>query len=195
MTPQPMKPHGLAGRLFAPMMERLNQHAYRAAAAHIALVPQGRFLEIGFGTGALLARLAKTCPDVELCGVELSPLMRAQAEKRLRAHKRVDLRLDSGAVLSWPDDHFDAVAALHCFQFWPDPGTSLSEIARVLKPGGRLVVILRHHPPGRVPGWLPNPLSKGPAELDDLAGLCARLGLAECDRGSVGQSPLFVARK
>ena len=68
----------------------------------------------------------------------------------------------------------DAAVALHCFQFWPDPARCARELLRVLVPGGRLVLILRMHRPGRAPAWLPNPIRRS---ADEPAG--ARRGLAD----------------
>jgi ubiquinone/menaquinone biosynthesis C-methylase UbiE len=61
--------------------------------------------------------------------------------RRLIAAGRVDIRHGPVASLPFPDAMFDLVTAAETCYFWPDPVENLREIRRVLKPGGRLLLI------------------------------------------------------
>lgn len=197
-APLPMRPEGLRGRLFGAVMERMNAPAYRRAVE--ALRPQRgqRFLEIGFGTGGLLARLIESAPDLSIAGVDPTETMLRVASRKkalMAASGRVDLRLGSDAPLPWSSASFDGVAALHSFQFWPDPRRSLDEIVRVLKPGGALVLILRDHS-DRPPAWLPNPLSRSGRERDAARDLLHEFDFDEVrDDAPLQGAHVLTARK
>jgi SAM-dependent methyltransferase len=67
---------------------------------------------------------------------------------RLVAGGRLELLVGDGITLPLPDDTADAVVGVHTIYFWPDPAATLGEAARVLRPGGRLVLAYRagEHP-------------------------------------------------
>jgi len=166
-------------------MERLNAGAYRRALQMLDPARDAAILEVGFGTLRLIEMLADRVADGRVAGVDPTETMVAVARNRpaLRAAAaRVDLRVGEASRLPWPDASFAAVAAVHCFQFWPDPLAGLGEIRRVLRPGERLVLILRRHRPGRAPAWLPNPISRS---ADEIAGTRAAL----VEAGFIVQNP------
>ena len=101
------------------------------ALEELALAPGERFLEIGFGGGALLRAARKGGADVS--GVDVSEAMVARA-------KPLDVHLASAEVLPFPVGHFAKAASLNSLYFWPEPERALGEIARVLRPGARLLV-------------------------------------------------------
>lgn len=101
------------------------------ALEELALVPGERFLEIGFGGGALL-RAAKAA-SAKVSGVDVSEAMIGRA-------KGLDVHLASAEALPFADRTFDKAASLNSLYFWPDPERALGEIARVLRPGGRLLL-------------------------------------------------------
>jgi SAM-dependent methyltransferase len=193
-----MRPQGLSGRLFGVVMERLNAPAYARALEELAPRAGERFLEIGFGTGRLAELVLAAAPDVHVAGVDPTPTMLDVARRRAgvrSAGDRADLRLGNDAVLPWADASFDGVAALHSFQFWPDPSRSLREIARVLRPGGRLVLLLRDHA-RRAPAWLPNPLSRSGDEAAAAARLLDAGGFVDVrEAGPAGSSRVLVGRR
>jgi SAM-dependent methyltransferase len=101
------------------------------AMEELAPGPGDRFLEIGFGGGALLR--AAEAAGAEVSGVDVSEAMVTRA-------KGADVHLASADALPFPDRRFNKAASLNSLYFWPDPERALAEIARVLRPGGRLLI-------------------------------------------------------
>jgi len=166
-TPQPMRPHGLAGRLFATAMEWLNEETYRWTVTQLNPIKPQSLFELGFGTGRCLELAASKLPLKQVYGVDPSVLMVRQATKRMRKFQRsiaADLRQGDDSSVLWPHARFDAIIALHSFQFWPDPAATFAALHRQLSPQGRLVMVLRKHGK-RPPQWLPNPISRSDDEI------------------------------
>jgi SAM-dependent methyltransferase len=174
---QAMRPHGIVGRLFACLMENMNEKAYRWTIDHLRDRRPERFYEIGFGTGRLLELAADTLGTRRLRGVDPSKLMVETATNRLRKFKRkadIDLRVGDDTSSFWGGEKFDAVAALHSFQFWADAPATLGRVREQLSPGGSLVIVLRRHGKNP-PSWLPNPISRS---RDEIASTKAALAVA-----------------
>ena len=100
---------------------------------------QGEVLEVAVGTGRNLPFYPK---DVRLTGIELSPKMLDVASRRAGALGR-EANLLAGDVqdLSFPDASFDTVVATLAFCTIPDDRRAVAEAARVLRPGGRLLLL------------------------------------------------------
>ncbi|NLB52451.1 MAG: methyltransferase domain-containing protein [Syntrophomonadaceae bacterium] len=95
-------------------------------------------LDVGCGSGTLLAMIKKEFPDIQAAGIDLSEKMIAQAKMLLGS----DILLQAGDVdqMPWPDNTFDLLVCNASFHHYPDPQRSLQEMQRVLKPQGRLVM-------------------------------------------------------
>jgi ubiquinone/menaquinone biosynthesis C-methylase UbiE len=193
---QAMHPAGVRGRIFATLMEWLKTPAYRRAVALIDPAPNDTLLEIGFGTGALLSMLAPRVPGGLLAGVDPSALMVHQARRRLikfATRVRVDLRCGSDREIHWPVGHFSHVVALHSFQFWPEPELTLRKIKTVMRPGAKLILILRSHRRHK-PEWLPNPISRSADEVEGTVAALEMAGLHHVRRlADVGSSAVIMA--
>ncbi|MGH8273290.1 MAG: class I SAM-dependent methyltransferase [Gammaproteobacteria bacterium] len=100
--------------------------------------PRERILDVGCGTGVALARIAADRPTARLSGIDLTPEMLAYARRRLPAAAR--LAHADARRLPFADASFDAALNLSMLHYLGDPATALSEMARVLAPGGRLIV-------------------------------------------------------
>ena len=100
---------------------------------------RGEVLEIAVGTGRNLPFYPA---DVRLTGIELSPEVLAFARRRARESGiEVDLRAGDAQDLPFPDAHFDTVVATLALCTIPDDRQAVTEAARVLRPGGRLLLL------------------------------------------------------
>jgi ubiquinone/menaquinone biosynthesis C-methylase UbiE len=102
-----------------------------------------RVLEVGCGPGHLSGRLARR--GLVVTGVDLDPAMieraRANAERASQdAGRRPSFVVGDVAALPFPDASFDLVVSTLSLHHWADKQASLTEIARVLSPGGRALV-------------------------------------------------------
>jgi ubiquinone/menaquinone biosynthesis C-methylase UbiE len=190
-----MHPSGMAGRVFGVAMEALNERAYRAALKALAPSPSERILEIGFGTGRFAELLLEFDTSISVAGVDPTATMVETAKRRrkiLAAGARADLRQGDASSLPWSDGHFDAVVAIHSFQFWPDPHRSVREILRVSGHGRRLLLVLRKH--GRnAPAWLPNPLSRQGNEIRATTDFLETAGFEVTRLEDAGSSAMLLA--
>ena len=99
-------------------------------------------LDCGVGTGALSQALIRVLPvPFALTAVDLSPRMLEQAQNALQGtNADVTLRQANATALPYSSNTFDMVMTAHLLEHLADPAVALSEMVRVLKPGGRLVV-------------------------------------------------------
>jgi SAM-dependent methyltransferase len=178
--PQPMLPHGFAGRIFGWIMETVSASNYRWVITRLKEFAPRTYLEIGFGTGALAELVAREIKPSVLCAVDPSELMFKKVKRRLKKFAKktkIDLKLGNDTNLDWADGSFDAIVASHSFQFWSDPVTTLEKLRRLITPRGRVVFVLRNH--GRAKSansWLPNPISKSGNEIEGLKQAIADAG-------------------
>ncbi len=111
----------------------------------------GRVLEIGFGPGHLQVAINEA--GLEAFGLDESRQMARQARRRLRrGGYPVQLVNGYAQILPFPSDAFDCVAATFPSEYIFEPQT-LAEIRRLLRPGGKLVLIPSAWITGQ--GWLP----------------------------------------
>jgi len=116
-----------------------------AALARAALHPDAVTADIGAGTGFIAQGLASRVAKVYV--IDNSPEMLAVARKNLAAFDNVEYRLADGMRLPLPDASLDAVLANMYLHHVSDPLAALREMARLLKPGGRLVITdMDRHP-------------------------------------------------
>jgi ubiquinone/menaquinone biosynthesis C-methylase UbiE len=100
-------------------------------------------LEVGFGGGDLINRMAPLVGRGRIVGVDFSPEMTAMCAKRFDAlvrAGRVELRCASVEDLPCACDEFTKACSVNTIYFWSDPVVSLKELRRTLREGGRLVV-------------------------------------------------------
>ncbi len=124
--------------VFGAVFERGRQAAV-AAAERIG----GRILEVGVGTGISLPLYSRNC---RLCGIDISAPMLRKAQERVTQLKLTNVEglwVMDAEQLSFPDRSFDVVVAQYVITTVPNPEATLVEFARVLKPGGEIVLVSR----------------------------------------------------
>ncbi|WP_170386176.1 class I SAM-dependent methyltransferase [Ruegeria atlantica] len=100
----------------------------------------GKVLEVGVGTGLSLENYG---PETQVAGIDFSEDMLQKARDKvsnMSLSHVAELRQMDARALDFPDNHFDTVAAMHVLSVVPEPEKVMAEIARVCKPGGRVVI-------------------------------------------------------
>jgi ubiquinone/menaquinone biosynthesis C-methylase UbiE len=113
----------------------------RRAAAAAARLVGGRIFEIGVGTGLSFDDYDAS---TEITGIDLSEPMIARARKRLLSGRYPfvkDLRVMDAAALAFAEETFDCVVAQFVITLVEHPKSVLSECARVLRPGGQIILV------------------------------------------------------
>lgn len=152
--------------IYDPIFGAFTRGPGRAAIAEINKLPPGRVIELGVGTGLSLPFYDRRH---RIVGVDLSPDMLSRAEKRVSAerlsHVEALLEMDA-AHLRFPDQSFDAAMAMFVITVVPDPDGVLAEIGRVVRPGGRVVLVNHFSVEHGVRAFVERWLSRfGPARL------------------------------
>ncbi|AXK44854.1 class I SAM-dependent methyltransferase [Brachybacterium saurashtrense] len=137
-----VRPEGPAGHAGAELMARTGVAMADEAVATLDPASDGQVLEIGFGPGLALQRLAAVVSAGHVTGVDPSTVMHRHARERNRAAieaGRMTLVHGTAAQLPVRAESVDAVLAIDNLHFWPDISHGLGEVVRVLRPGGRFV--------------------------------------------------------
>ncbi|MGH9092718.1 MAG: class I SAM-dependent methyltransferase [Acidimicrobiales bacterium] len=131
----PRYEHGRLGELHREIADRAADLALAAGA------PPQRVLDVGCGTGYLLRSLAARLPEAgRLTGVDPAPGMVGVATAAA-GDARIGCAVAVAEHLPFPDGAFDLVVSTTSFDHWSDQRAGLAECARVLAPGGRLVLV------------------------------------------------------
>jgi demethylmenaquinone methyltransferase/2-methoxy-6-polyprenyl-1,4-benzoquinol methylase len=132
----------------------------RAMVSALAPAPGERILDVATGTGMVAAELL-ACADCSVVGVDQSPQMLAAARVRFATVERAaDSTVDAGAgrarveliegeaeALPFADASFDALTFTYLLRYVDDPPATMRELARVVRPGGRVASLEFGVPP------------------------------------------------
>jgi ubiquinone/menaquinone biosynthesis C-methylase UbiE len=113
------------------------------ALERLALPPDGRVLEVGFGGGYLLGRMAGIVTDGSLAGVDASPAMVRFCSRRFRpliAAGKIELKCAKAESLPYPSGGFARACSVNSIFYWEDAPRAFSEMWRVLEANGLLVI-------------------------------------------------------
>jgi ubiquinone/menaquinone biosynthesis C-methylase UbiE len=123
----------------------------------VAPEPGTRLLDAGCGSGWLSRLIAQRFPDCEVVGVDINPDYVAYATRKAEEAGLGNLRYRVGALgdLPFEAESFDTIWSLMVLMFLPDRAGAIADLARLLKPGGRLVTgqqaVPRHANSPRIP--------------------------------------------
>src|SRR5512132_532909 len=167
-------PTGAVGHVAGWIMGRRSSNVARNRwAVHLLDVQlTDRVIELGCGPGVAIAALATRAIRGLVVGVDHSQVMIGQARRRNRAAIRAGrVRLIHTPVerLSISDGPFNAALAVNTVGMWPDPTARLRELARLLRPGGRIAVVSQPRCPGAT-------TATSAAAANELAGLLTEAG-------------------
>ena len=136
-------PSNIAGKwVLAPLWNRRNMALNDVALAKLDLRPDDRVLEVGFGGGYLLGRIAAVVTEGSIAGVDVSEAMVAYCRQQHRSTiltGRLNLCCGTAEALPYPAAQFDKVCTVNSVFYWNDAPRAIAEIGRVLKGNGLLV--------------------------------------------------------
>ena len=167
---QASHPSGVLGRIIGRAMVKDTAHSNDRAIDLLSLAESSTVLDVGFGQGRTAELLVTEGHRV--LGVDVSVTMVSQAQSRNRAacnDGRAELVHGDGRTVPFDDSSADAALTAHTIYFMDDPLFTLSEICRVLRPGGRLVIACRVTN-DELPGWVDSEVYRffSSSEIEEL---------------------------
>jgi phosphatidylethanolamine/phosphatidyl-N-methylethanolamine N-methyltransferase len=147
-------------RQFTPAYELLFPLLVRkriwSAIRQLNLRPGTRTLEVGVGTGTSLQAYPH---DVQVTGIDLSQEMLAVAKRKIAEENWNHIQVQQGNAekLEFDDASFDCVTSFHTVSVVSNPESMMREIARVVRPGGKVLVINHFRSPRP---WLANMIDR-----------------------------------
>jgi demethylmenaquinone methyltransferase / 2-methoxy-6-polyprenyl-1,4-benzoquinol methylase len=143
-----------ARELFAPLGPTYDRYArllsfgqdprWRAFLVSRVPRPAKRVLDVATGTGAVAIELARAVPERTVVGLDQSAEMLAAGRVRVETAglgDRIELREARAELLPFADGEFDALTFTYLLRYVDDPGATLRELARVVRPGGTIAML------------------------------------------------------
>jgi len=135
-------------RYFSKVYDRINPFFYAdhmlESVIEMASLSEGdRVLEVGCGTGFTTTGIAEKVRQKDIVAIDLTP---EQMEKAIEKLPNVNYIRGDAENLPFKDNSFDASISAGSIEYWPNPQRGISEMARVTKPGGRVVVLAPRKP-------------------------------------------------
>jgi demethylmenaquinone methyltransferase/2-methoxy-6-polyprenyl-1,4-benzoquinol methylase/phosphoethanolamine N-methyltransferase len=181
--------------LFAALLMLGRAGALRDRTIELARIAHGDdVLDVGCGTGenAMRAKV-RTRPSGSVAGIDPAPEMIAVArQKAAQAGLEIDYRVAAVEALPFADATYDVVVSSLMVHHLPEDlkPRALAEIRRVLKPGGRLIVVDFQQPSSRLgrlaPVWLLHRSVEDHSSLQELPALLTAAGFSEIEARDTG---------
>jgi SAM-dependent methyltransferase len=138
------KPEGDTGRFVGIKMNERHLPLWQWGLSHITINENDIILDAGCGGGEAIKLLAEHSPKGMIYGIDHSSEMvklSVETNRDLIGKNRVRICEASVSQLPFPDNTFDLVTAFETYTFWPDIMNDLQEVRRVLKPGGKFLLV------------------------------------------------------
>jgi len=140
------KPTGNLGRFVGWLMSFKNKDRASWTFENLKLKPTDVVLEVGYGPGSTLKKVADNLTTGFVAGIDHSEVMLDQATKRNKKHidqKRVKLECGTVWHLDYPEEHFDIIFGSNVHFFWENPIKEFQKLYSFLKQGGRLIMVFQ----------------------------------------------------
>jgi ubiquinone/menaquinone biosynthesis C-methylase UbiE len=138
------RPTGVQGRAVAALMNKEHNLLSTWGLNHIKIEPAFTVLDVGCGGGKTIGKLAKRTVQGRVFGIDYSKDMveySKEENKKLVDEARVVLIGGSVEKMGFPANFFDLVTAIETYYFWPNLTKAFQEINRVLKQGGKILIV------------------------------------------------------
>ncbi len=138
------KPTGRLGRLLAWAMNFSHSMLTNWGLKHVLIEEHYTILDVGCGGGGTVHKLAGIALEGKVYGIDLSEasvIVSRRTNKQFIKMGRVEIQNSSVSCLPFSDNMFDLVTAVNTYYYWPDLVSDMKEVLRVLKPGGKLMVL------------------------------------------------------
>ncbi|MGH9430465.1 MAG: class I SAM-dependent methyltransferase [Terriglobia bacterium] len=109
------------------------------------LQPDDSILDVGCGTGWLARRIAPLLPQGRVVGMDVADEMSRRATQASNGFANVQFITGSVSKIPWASPDFTKVFSVESAYYWPDPGASLREIFRVLRPSGSAWILINYY--------------------------------------------------
>jgi len=140
------------GRVVLWLMNRRHSNLTDWGLEHVPIRERDTILDVGCGGGRTVSKLAAAAGKGTVSGIDFSEESVAAASRfnrKLVELRRIEIRQASVSDLPFADNGFDLVTAVETHFWWQDIGAGMREIFRVLKPGGRMVIIAEFYNGGK----------------------------------------------
>jgi ubiquinone/menaquinone biosynthesis C-methylase UbiE len=111
---------------------------------HLSIGKRDTILDVGCGGGGTIQKLAKKATSGKVYGIDFSTesvMVSRKTSKKFIQIGRVEIQHSVVSSLAFSDSMFDLATAVNTHNYWPDLTNDMQEILRVLKPGGKLLII------------------------------------------------------
>lgn len=141
---QARKPNGLFGRIVMSIVfDQGNAFLNDFVEELMSVQNDDHIIEIGMGTGKLIYRLAHKIDKGFIVGIDFSREMVSVAQKRNKkniANGKAKIYKGNFDEMPFEKERFSKACSVNTLYFWPDPDHTAKRIAKILKPGGKLIL-------------------------------------------------------
>ncbi len=139
-------PQGENSKTVTELMAKSNRPLYEYTYRHLDLIPNTEILEVGPADGHFINELFKLEKNIAYTGIDLSDdMINVANENHAELILESKVKFVKGDVVDLPfsENTFDRIFTINTLYFWSDPGKGIRELLRVLKPSGKVFLVIR----------------------------------------------------
>lgn len=138
------RPQGFWGKMMIKSMNKGHSELTDWALVHLEIKRNYNALDVGCGGGKTVSKLCQRIGNGKVYGIDYSELC-VEKSKKLNKNNimcgKASILQSSVSSLPFEDNKFDVITAVETYYFWPDKLNDLKEVYRVLKSGGKLLLV------------------------------------------------------